>query len=269
MTERPIAVLDSGVGGLTVVKQMLAQIPGVSLVYVGDTARTPYGPRDPEDVRSFTEQIVSFLLSYQPQMIVIACNTATAVALARMQQVSPVPVLGVIDPGARAAVKATRSGRIGVIGTEGTIRSRAYETAIRSLDVRLTVCSLACPAFVPLVERGAYESAEAEELVHDVLAPMRTEQVDTLILGCTHYPFLAPVIQRSMGSRVRLISSATEVAQDVRKQRTKDPITAVGDVTLLCTGDPQAFEQIARRWLGWAVDARHCVLPALELKKGE
>ncbi|MBU6145538.1 MAG: glutamate racemase [Paenibacillaceae bacterium] len=257
---RPIAVLDSGVGGLTVVKQLLAELPGVPLVYVGDTARTPYGPRPAEEVRAFTEQIVKHLCTLDPTRIVIACNTATAVALDAIAQWCPVPVHGVIVPGARAAVRATRSGRIGVIGTEGTMRSRAYDVAIRACDARITVQTLACPAFVPLVEEGAYASDQARGIVEEVLVPMIAARVDTLILGCTHYPFLAPAIQQVMGSDVQLISSATEVAHEVRSHVGHVP-EGTGVLDVSCTGEVAPFEAIVRRWLDVDVVVRHCVLP--------
>jgi glutamate racemase len=257
---RPIAVLDSGVGGLTVVKQLLVELPGVPLVYVGDTARTPYGPRPSEEVRVFTEQIVKYLCALDPTRIVIACNTATAVALDAIAQWCPVPVHGVIVPGARAAVRATRSGRIGVIGTEGTMRSQAYECAIRACDGRITVHALACPAFVPLVENGEYATEKALHIVREVLAPMIAARVDTLILGCTHYPFLAPAIQQVMGSDVQLISSATEVAHEVRAHLPQ-VLEGTGSIDASCTGDVASFAAIARHWLGIDVAVHRCVLP--------
>ncbi|GIP38091.1 glutamate racemase [Paenibacillus sp. J31TS4] len=251
--QHAIAILDSGVGGLTVAKEVMRQLPREKVVYFGDTARTPYGPRPAEQVIQFTRQIVDYLLQYKPKMIVIACNTATAVALEDIRSRVSVPVVGVIHPGARAAIKTTRSGRVGVIGTEGTIRSGAYETALREISPQLQVVSMACPSFVPIVEQGRYEDDIAREEVKHVLRPFREEHLDCLILGCTHYPYLTGAIREAMGPSVALISSADETAREISTilyhngqlaQSNQEPVHQ-----FFCSGDPHLFRSIAQSWL--------------------
>jgi len=252
--QQAIAILDSGVGGLTVAKEVMRQLPQERVLYFGDTARAPYGPRSKEEVVRFTEQIVDYLLQFDPKMIVIACNTATAVAIERIRARVSVPVLGVIAPGARAAIKQTKNGQIGVIGTEGTIRSGAYETALRRIAPYVRVVSLACPAFVPLVERGLFRSEEAVDVVCDALRPLRRETIDTLILGCTHYPFLADRIQACMGKGVALISSADQTARDISTVLYHSgQLASARELPVhrfFCSGDPATFQWIAQEWLG-------------------
>jgi glutamate racemase len=248
-----IAILDSGVGGLTVVKEVMRQLPQERIMYFGDTARAPYGPRPPEEVALFTKQIVDYLLQFDPKMIVIACNTATAVAIADIRARVQVPVLGVITPGARAAIKQTQSGSIGVIGTEGTIKSGAYDAELRRISPGVRVVSLACPTFVPLVEQGLFRSDAMWETVCEALEGMRRETIDTLILGCTHYPFLSDVIKMYMGPNVTLISSADQTARDISTL-----LYHIGQLAsskelplhrFFCSGDPERFRRIAQEWL--------------------
>ncbi|WNQ09807.1 glutamate racemase [Paenibacillus aurantius] len=254
-----IAVLDSGVGGLTVVKEVLRQLPQEKVIYFGDTARTPYGPRSPEEVVLFTRQIVDYLTQFEPKMIVIACNTATAVALEDIRSRVEIPVVGVIAPGARAAIKHTRRGTVGVIGTEGTVKSRAYEYALKEISPQLEIVSLACPTFVPLVESGQFLSDHAKETVRITLEPIRRFPLDCLILGCTHYPFLTGAIREGMGPDVTLISSAEETAREIsailyhRGQLAKADRTPVHQ--FFCSGDPVMFKQIACAWLEKYMDA--------------
>lgn len=252
--QQPIAILDSGVGGLTVVKEVMRQLPREKVLYFGDTARAPYGPRPAEEVMRFTREIVDYLIQYQPKMIVIACNTATAVALEDIRSRVNVPVVGVIHPGARAALGRTQNGLIGVIGTEGTIRSGAYEQALKQLSPHVRVVSLACPAFVPLVEKGNFRSAETQATVEKGLAKLRPYAFDTLILGCTHYPFLADTISEVTGQQVALISSADETAREISTilhdqnklaRGTEQPVHQ-----FCCSGDSRLFQQIALQWLG-------------------
>lgn len=251
---RAIAILDSGVGGLTVAKEVLRQLPQERVLYFGDTARAPYGPRSEKEIVCFTEQIVRFLMNYDPKMIVIACNTATAVAIERIRELVPVPVLGVIAPGARAAIERTKCGRIGVIGTERTIRSGAYETALHRIDPEVRVISLACPTFVPIVEQGRFASEAAKEAVCEALRPLQREEIDTLILGCTHYPFLADRIQECMGDGVALISSADQAARDVSTLLHYYGKLAAAweepEHRFFCSGDADRFQWIAQSWLG-------------------
>lgn len=213
--ERPIGVIDSGVGGLTVAYEIMRQLPKESILYLGDTKRCPYGSRNKEEVVQFTREMVEFLLYKQVKMIVVACNTATAFALDELKRELPVPVLGVIRPGARAAIKFTNNNSIGVIGTEGTILSNAYPLALKQINHDLEVSSLACPLFVPLVEKGILTGRQAIEVVAETLLPfINSNRFDTLILGCTHYPMLKHTIQKVVGDSIRLISSSEETARE-------------------------------------------------------
>jgi glutamate racemase len=258
--EQPaIGILDSGVGGLTVVKEVMRQLPDEPIIYFGDTKRCPYGPRPGEEVLRFTLEIVQFLEQFPLKALVIACNTATAVALDEVRKRMDVPVLGVIEPGARAAIQSTRRGRIGVIGTQGTVRSRAYEKALKRADPRLFIVSHACPAFVPLVERDCGGTEEARQVVEASLAPLKKHHVDTLILGCTHYPLIADQIGEVMGKDVALISSAEETARELRSLLQSQNLLAPGEEEFFnshrffTSGDPVFFQRIAERWLGRSV----------------
>ncbi|MFC5649226.1 glutamate racemase [Paenibacillus solisilvae] len=256
--QQPIAVLDSGVGGLTVVKEVMRQLPREKIIYFGDTARTPYGPRPADEVTRFTRQIVDYLIQFRPKMIVIACNTATAVALEDIRSRVAIPVVGVIHPGARAANGRTQTGIVGVIGTEGTIRSGAYEYALKQLSPSLEVISLACPKFVPLVEQGNFRSPETYEAVRSSLAPLKQRRLDTLILGCTHYPFLADTISEVMGREVALISSNDETAREIstilhdRNKLARNEDSPVHQ--FFCSGEPRMFKTIAQQWLGEQIE---------------
>jgi glutamate racemase len=252
--QQAIAVLDSGVGGLTVVKEVMRQLPREKILYFGDTARTPYGPRPPEEVRAFTREIVDYLLQHRPKMIVIACNTATAVALEDIRKRVDLPVVGVINPGARAALGRTKTGIVGVIGTEGTIKSNAYEQALKRLSPHVSVISRACPGFVPLVEDGNFHSRETYETVRNALDSLRASSMDCLILGCTHYPFLAAPISEVMGPGVVLINSAEETARDISTilhvNNKLAGLEAVPIHQFMCSGDSVKFREIATLWLG-------------------
>jgi glutamate racemase len=215
---RPIGMFDSGFGGLTVARAVIDLLPDERLVYVGDTGRYPYGPRDLDEVRGFAHEISDYLLDeHDVKLIVVACNTASAAALSELHAELPVPVVDVIEPGVRALISATRTGRVGVIGTVGTIASGAYqrEVEIERADVELT-CA-ACPGFVEFVERGDTSSDQVYVLAERLLAPVRDAKVDTLLFGCTHYPYLARTISDVMGREVVLVSSADETAFEVRR----------------------------------------------------
>lgn len=198
MDNRPIGFLDSGVGGLTVARELMRQLPHEEIVYIGDSARAPYGPRPAEQIRTFTWELVNFLLTKNVKMIVFACNTATAVAWEEVKEKLDIPVLGVILPGASAAIKATQTGKIGVLGTPMTIQSDIYRQKIQALSPGTEVENLACPKFVPLVESNNYQSSLAKKVVYETLRGM-AGKVDTVVLGCTHYPLLRPIIQNVMG----------------------------------------------------------------------
>jgi len=211
--DRPIGMFDSGFGGLTVARAVIDLMPHEHVVYIGDTGRYPYGPRPLDEVREFAHQIAwSLVKDFDVKAIVVACNTASAAALDGLEAELPVPVIDVVEPGARALVHATRSGRVGVIGTVGTIRSGAYDRAVAATGADVHLTSAACPGFVEFVERGQTSGEEIEILAERLLAPVQAAEVDTLLLGCTHYPYLAPVISAVMGCDVTLVSSADETA---------------------------------------------------------
>lgn len=256
--QKAIAILDSGVGGLTVVKEVIRQLPQEQIVYFGDTFRAPYGPRSAAEVQAFTMQIVNFLLELKPKMIVMACNTATAIALEHIRKVVSIPVVGVIHPGSRAAIKKTRTGVVGVIGTEGTIHSGAYEKALKQISPSIKVVSQACPLLVPLVEQGLFDKEEAKVIVNDSLQGMKDVPLDCLILGCTHYPFLTHLIHDVMGSGVELINSAEETAREISTVLYhRGELAAVEHSPqhqFYCSGDPALFQSIAQQWLGISVD---------------
>jgi glutamate racemase len=255
VSDAPIGVFDSGIGGLTVAAAILSALPNERVVYVGDTARVPYGPKSPETVLRYSRQIARWLVDEGVKAIVIACNTATAHALDFLQREFPVPVIGVVQPGARAAVNATRNSRIGVIGTTGTINSGAYHRAIASLSASARVTGCACPLFVPLVEEGWLDHPATRLIAETYLAPLRTAGVDTLVLGCTHYPLLAPVIAETIGAGVTLVDSAAETAHTLRDVLAKNALTASarGNVLahrFIATDAPDAFRRVGQRFIG-------------------
>lgn len=249
----PIGVIDSGVGGLTVAKEIMRLLPNETIYYIGDTARCPYGPRTKQEVRKFTWQMAAALEKMNVKMLVIACNTATAVALESLQEQMPFPVLGVINAGARAASKKTKSHEIVVLATEGTVRSGAYEEALLSLSTSSKIIPLACPTFVPLVESGEYEGEFASKLIKDGLKPLKKEQFDTVILGCTHYPILQSHIEAVVGKDVSVLSSAEETAKDVEAHLAFEGKLYTGKEKPLhkfyATGSVPIFRSIAERWL--------------------
>ncbi len=212
MAERAIGIFDSGVGGLTVLKALRQVLPGEQLCYLGDTARVPYGTKSPGTVLRYAQEAAEFLIQQRVKMLVVACNTASAVAVEAIEQRFSLPVVGVIEPGARKAAAVTRNRRVGVIGTEGTIRSGAYTRAIHAVDSAIEVFTAACPLFVPLVEEGWADHQVAYLAAREYLAPLIKQQIDTLVLGCTHYPLLKNTLQQVLGPEVQLVDSATETA---------------------------------------------------------
>jgi glutamate racemase len=252
---RPIGVFDSGVGGLTVFKALRDRLPAESLVYFGDTAHLPYGAKSAEAVRHYSLQIGRFLVGRGIKLLVVACNTASAVALDALRSALPVPVVGVIEPGAKAAVRASRTGSIGVIGTEATVASRAYEAALRSLRPRVRILSSPCPVFVPIVEEGWWDDPIAEAVAKRYLAPLTKGRLDTLILGCTHYPLLKKVIGHAMGAKVELVDSAEETAREVESLLTADHLLsdAKPSYSFYASDAPDRFKKLAKRLLGLAV----------------
>ena len=205
--KRPIGFIDSGVGGLTVLKEALKQLPNESMIFLGDSARCPYGTRPVEEIRQYTLEMVQFLLEKNIKMLVIACNTATAVVLEELQNTLTIPVVGVIQPGSLAAIKQTKNDRIGVLGTNATIASKVYPKTMHDKNKDIEVFDIACPKFVPIVESNQSDTTEAEEVVRETLRPLEGTAVDTVILGCTHYPLLRQTIQKVVGDSVTLIDS--------------------------------------------------------------
>lgn len=276
MNNLPIGIFDSGLGGLTVAGEVMHTLPSESIVYFGDTERCPYGPRPRDEVRSFVLQIGRWLSLRQVKLIVIACNTASAAGLALAQRTFDVPVIGVVEPGARAAVMATVNRRVGVIGTVGTIESGTYSTAVRALDAGVTVFSAATPRFVDVVEQGlrlgegtledwlsemteVFIRPSFYEMARDYLDPLKRTGIDTLVLGCTHFPLLAPAIQQVMGPNVRLISSAEETAREVAETLAArghmSDGTARPSEVFATTGDADEFSRLGARVLGRPVDS--------------
>ena len=254
MSNAPIGIFDSGVGGLTVARAILDQLPNESTIYVGDTARGPYGPRPLAEVREFALETLDFLVEQGVKALVIACNTASAAMLRDARERYSIPVIEVIQPAVRRAVAATRSGHIGVIGTRATVDSRAYLDAFAAAP-QLQITSIACPLFVEFVERGETSGAEITKIARDYLEPVMVAKVDTLVLGCTHYPLLTGVISYVMGEGVTLVSSAEETAKDlyrtlVENNLLRDVQSGAPSHKFLATGDAQAFESLARRFLG-------------------
>lgn len=257
--ERPIGVFDSGFGGLSVARSLIDLLPREHLVYVGDTGRYPYGPRPAAEVRSFALEIASFLVdSVRSKLLVVACNTASAVALSEIAERFPVPVVGVLEPGLRAAAAVTRNRRVGVIGTVGTIASGAYQRLALRLAPECEVSCAACPGFVEFVERGETGSEQVHVLAERLLAPLLRRGVDTLLLGCTHYPFLARTIGEVVGRDVVLVSSADETAFDVRhliEQSGLGRAAGSGRHRWLSSGDISWFAEMGRSLLGPELDA--------------
>ena len=251
---RPIGVFDSGVGGLTVVRAIIDLLPNEPVLYFGDTARSPYGDRPVGEIRSFAREIAAELLRRDVKMLVVACNAIEVSATSELTDRAGVPVIGVIEAGVRAGLRATRNGRIGVIGTRATIDSGAYPRALAVEDGDAEIHSQACPAFVPYVERGDTTSPELLAIARRYLAPLVAAGVDTLILGCTHYPLLSGLLQVVMGPGVVLISSAEEVAKDVYGALVRDDLlrteAAPPAHEFLCSGDPESFLALGSRFLG-------------------
>ena len=254
---QPIGVFDSGIGGLTVVKALREELPSESIIYFGDTARVPYGTKSKSTIVKFSLENVEFLLRYGVKCIVIACNTSSSWALPTLRKYFKVPIIGVIRPGAVAAVRHTRNKRVGVIGTTATIHSRAYETAIQRLDPTIKVFSQHCPLFVPLVEEGWLNGSICREIASRYLEPLGRQRIDTLIMGCTHYPLLAGTIQQSLGPEVTLVDSAKQTTYEVRGVLMgMDALKDGGSrprYRFFVTDEPDHFDMLGRRFLGKAI----------------
>jgi glutamate racemase len=256
--ERPIGVFDSGVGGLTVLHELLVQLPHEDFLYLGDTARFPYGERTPQELARFSAEIAEELLRRRTKLLVVACNSATAAALPSLRRrmletTLGVEVLGVVRPEAALAVAATRTGRIGLLGTPTTVASGAYEQAVQAVDPHVTVCAVACPGLAAIIQAGEQFDESAVQTVREACAPLREAEVDTVILGCTHYPLISPMLQRMLGPQVQLVSSGAALARQVEHALSArslgNPSAVEGDYRFLCTGDARAFEELGTRFL--------------------
>ena len=254
--ERPIGVFDSGLGGLTVFRALAHAMPQEDLIYFGDTAHVPYGSKSKEAVTRYSVAVARFLASRRVKALVVACNTSSALALPAIEKAVDVPVIGVVAAGAAAAAKAAVRRRVGVIGTEATIRSGAYQAALKRRLPRVSVTAAACPLFVPLVEEGWWDDAVTTEVAHRYLAPLRGAKPDVLILGCTHYPLLKPVIQKVMGSSVALIDSAEETARQTKwvlAERNLRRLKGKGQHKFYVSDSPGTFVKLSQRFLGTTV----------------
>lgn len=254
-----IGIFDSGVGGLTVFKELVKQLPHEDVVYFGDTARVPYGTKSKETIIRFSLENILFLLQKDVKIIVVACNTSSSLALPTLKRHFKKPIIGVISPGAKEAVYATYNKRVGVIATSATINSGAYAQEIRRLDASIRVFSQACPLFVPLAEEGWIREKVAFDIAKKYLSPIKKAKVDTLILGCTHYPLLKPVIQKVMGGSVRLIDSAQQVVQEVRQVLSEGNLLSLDKrhkpvYNFFVSDEPQNFQRLAKRFLGFNLD---------------
>ena len=254
----PIGVFDSGMGGLTVVREMMSQLPNESIIYFGDTARVPYGPKSPDTVLRYSREITAFLKGEGVKALVVACNTATAHALPALRREFDMPIVGVIEPGARAAAAVTKTKRVGVIGTAGTIKSKAYEKEIRKILPDVEVTAQACALFVPLVEEGWLDSEVTRAVARNYLAPIVSAEVDTLVLGCTHYPLMKTVIGNVVGREVRLIDSAHETARQageiLRAHGLENGTPNGARYRFIASDAPDTFLSLGERFLGSPID---------------
>jgi glutamate racemase len=247
---RPIGVFDSGIGGLTVVKALRDLLPNENISYLGDTARVPYGPKSPETVQRYAIELAEMLMKENAKALVVACNTVSSVALPALSKKFPVPVIGVIEPGARAALTASRNRHIGVIGTRATIRSGAYEKALRAADGNVRVTSQACPLHVPLIEQGLLSDDVTERMILRYLEPMLAGEIDTLVLGCTHYPLLTGTISRVLKRQIMIVDSAHNCARAVEEMLDRESLRAAplnpGKLRVALTDAADSFLNVAR-----------------------
>ncbi|MBN1622375.1 MAG: glutamate racemase [Endomicrobiales bacterium] len=254
MKDMPIGIFDSGLGGLTVMSQIMKLMPCEDIIYFGDTARVPYGSKSQESIIKYSMQIASFLLEKKVKIIVVACNTASALALPSLRKKLSVPVIGVIEPGAKYAVNATRNGRIGIIGTEGTINSSSYVKEIKRIDIKKKAFTQACPLFVPLVEEGWLSHPITYLIIEEYLKALTKKNIDTLILGCTHYPLIKKAIQKKVGKKTELVDSASATAGEVLKILKKDGLKSERQrkarYQFFVSDSPKKFQHVGQRFLG-------------------
>jgi len=251
---KPIGVFDSGIGGLTVVRSLIRELPHENIVYFGDTARVPYGPKSPQVVREYALQDTEVLLKHDVKIIVVACNTVSAVALDVVQKIARIPVVGVIIPGAEAAMQTTKKKRVGIVGTLGTIRSNAYTNAMRQIDSSVLTFGQACPLFVPLAEEGWIDHKATELIAKEYLFPLTLEKIDTLVLGCTHYPLLKDVISKVLHNNVALVDSGEATAHAVKRLLTDTGLLNTSklkpNLQFYVSDIPHKFTEVGERFLG-------------------
>ncbi|MFH1046292.1 MAG: glutamate racemase [Candidatus Omnitrophota bacterium] len=258
---RPIGIFDSGIGGLTVVKEVIKELPGEDIVYFGDTARLPYGNKSPKTVIQFSKENVEFLLRFGVKLIIVACNTSSSIVLPVLMRRFKIPILGVIRPAARQAVEITQSGRIGIIGTRTTVESKAYQREIKKLNPYAKIFAQACPLFVPLTEEGMVDDTVTRQMAKRYLQPLLKNDIDTLILGCTHYPLLVDVLRRVVGKRIQFVNSARRTAQEARKILVAHNLCArrkdrPGRRVFFVSDGPEVFKKVGRSFLGKELTAR-------------
>lgn len=268
MKVSPVAYMDSGVGGLTVAKVALEKLPHENMIYLGDEARLPYGEKTIDEVRQYSAEIGHFFVDQGAKMMVIACNTATAAALSYLRKLLPIPVIGVIEPGSMAAVKKTKNKKIGVIATRGTVASHSYRDTIQKIDPSIEVKEVACPTFIPLVESGKYHSKDAQAKVQEGLKPFQNSGIDTLILGCTHFPIIADLIGNVMGPDVTLVNPGYETVNAVERElKDTDHLENVAhpSAQFYTTADVKRFDEVGKQWLHTDIDAK--LIPVKQLEK--
>jgi len=261
----PIGIFDSGVGGLSVLQEILRQLPHEDVVYLADTARVPYGGRPPEEIIKINEEIIPFLIDYGAKLILMACGTSSSIAYPVLKDKYKIHVIGLIEPGSRAAIAATRNGTIGLIATAGTVNSQAYQNALLFLKKEIKVFAQACPLFVPLIEGGFIEAEETKKVAKEYLKPLLKEEIDTLILGCTHYPLLAKILRERTGPNVAFVDPAEEAVADVKrllqKSGTMKSKTSAPKYEYLVTGSVVQFQDLGSRLLGKPIThAKHVII---------
>lgn len=271
---KAIGVIDSGVGGLTVVNEIMRQLPNERIVYLGDTKRCPYGSREKSEIKEFTYSMVKYIMTYNLKMLVIACNTATAYTIKDLRKALDIPVIGVIKPGSRAAISVTQTKKIGIIGTEATIKSKAYEYSLKEINSDLEVERLACPSFVPMIESGDYLKTNTIETIREVLNPLiKNKMIDTLVLGCTHYPLIADEIGKALGEEVHIISSSGETAREmsvILEQRNLLSKKLEGSHLFLMTGNKDNFKLVYENIFDNRLSSfSHVEIKQIELKELE
>lgn len=268
LNNKAIGFMDSGVGGLTVAKLAMEQLPHENIVYLADEARLPYGEKTPSQIKKYAKQITDYLISKQIKVLVIACNTATAMALDELKSTFNIPIIGVIKPGSVAALKATKNHQIGIIATNGTVKSNAYNKTINDLNDNVTIYSQGCPKFIPMVENQQYKTVEDQKVVDNELATMRNKNIDTLIMGCTHFPIMQKLIQHAVGDNVTLINPGYETVEQLKRLLVQQDLANSDNNSssykFYTTGNVHSFQIVANDWLHKDINAYHVSIKILE-----